>query len=536
MPKYIVMCLILGLLSGFGITTSLEAQSLLANPSFEILDLGENAFSGWNQMGEVGSVADAFHGNLAASTNGISNSEWNVSAFWQQLDCEPDEQWEITGVIMNSSNSPLSGGCAAIVNVEWHNANNELIDYESFTVADASSQVDEYISFNLLSSPAPAGTAYTHLLAGVLQSPDDPIAQVYYDQMIFYSTSYPTIDDVQWDDFPDGRTVEFADRIWWVKGSGWYGPGPNYFSHTPECVWIDDAERLHITIKNIDNIWYSTEVTLEDALGYGDYIFTTLGDLDQLDIHTVLGLFIWQYSTNYDGGNIWWNPYNEIDVEISRWATPGNDVAQFVAQPWDWQGNLIRFAADFEENELSSHAFNWQPDRVEFRSWRGGPDDESPENMIFEWTYTGPHIPRPEQPRVHINLWQFGGSPSADQEVIIDEFTFVSSNTSNEPDELSSDYISEQNLLLNNYPNPFNPKTTIKFNLESQNNSNEISIYNLRGQKVYSKNLSNYPAGENQIVWKGIAGNGSPVASGIYFYQLKVNGVISDTKRMLLLK
>lgn len=90
--------------------------------------------------------------------------------------------------------------------------------------------------------------------------------------------------------------------------------------------------------------------------------------------------------------------------------------------------------------------------------------------------------------------------------------------------------------LQQNYPNPFNPETTIKFTLASQSDSNEISIYNLKGQRVYSKDLSSYPAGENQVTWKGIANNGSPVASGIYFYQLKANGNICDTRRMLLLK
>ncbi|MDP8220289.1 MAG: FlgD immunoglobulin-like domain containing protein [Candidatus Stygibacter frigidus] len=536
MAKHNTIYIFLCLLTVFGFAIQLDGQEMLANPSFEILDLGTNSFSGWDQMGEVGSTENACHGNLAASTSGINNGEWNVSAFWQQLDCEPDEQWGISGVVMNSSNSPLTSECAAIVNVEWRDINGELIDYDTFPVADASSPLDEYLSFDLLSFPAPEGTVSTRLLTGILQSPDDPLAQVYYDQITFYSTTPPTIDDVQWVDFPDGRTLEFADRIWWVKGTGWYGPGPNNFSHTPECVWKDDSDRLHVTIKNINNTWYSTEVVLEEVLGYGDYIFTTLGDLDQLDIHTVLGLFIWQYSTYYGNENIWWNPYNEIDVEISRWATPGNEVGQFVAQPWDWQCNLIRFPAEFEEGELTSHAFNWQPGVVEFRSWRGGPEDESPENMIFQWTYTGPHIPRPEQPRVHINLWQFAGSPAVDQEVIIDEFSFVSSNTALEPDELNIEDVAKQIFLFNNYPNPFNPETTIRFNLASQSDSNELSIYNLKGQRVYSKDLSSYPAGENQITWKGISANGSPVASGVYFYQLKSKGDICDTRRMLLLK
>jgi len=90
--------------------------------------------------------------------------------------------------------------------------------------------------------------------------------------------------------------------------------------------------------------------------------------------------------------------------------------------------------------------------------------------------------------------------------------------------------------LQQNYPNPFNPETTIRFNLADQDNSNVLVIYNLKSQKIYSINLSSYPAGENQITWKGISSNGSPVASGIYFYQLKVNDAICDTKRMLLLK
>jgi len=94
----------------------------------------------------------------------------------------------------------------------------------------------------------------------------------------------------------------------------------------------------------------------------------------------------------------------------------------------------------------------------------------------------------------------------------------------------------EPSALQQNYPNPFNPETTIRFNLANQSESNEISIYNLKGQRVYSKDLSSYPAGENQITWKGISGNGTPVASGLYFYQLKANGNICDTRRMLLLK
>ncbi|MCF7920856.1 MAG: T9SS type A sorting domain-containing protein [Candidatus Cloacimonetes bacterium] len=529
-------CFALIIMMFIALTSPLSGQSLLANPSFEVTGTGGNIFAGWNQFGIVASDPEAYHGSYAARVSGADQGGWDLSAFWQQLDCAAGEQWEITGHVMPSAGSPLTGACIALVNLEWYNASGTMIDYQSFTVADASSPSDEYLDFALLSDPAPQGTTSIHLLTGVLQSPADPAPDVLFDQITLYSTTPPTIDDVQWTDFPDGRTIEFSDRTWRVKGTGWYGPGPNNFSHTPECVWVDENQKLHMTIRNIQNIWYCTEVVLEEALGYGDYIFTTIGDLNQIDIRTVLGLFLWQYDTSYDGSYMWWNPYNEIDVEFSRWGQPGNDIGQFVAQPWDWEGNLIRFDAEFTEDELSSHAFNWLPDRVEFRSWHGGPDDESAENMIFQWIYTGQHIPRPEQPRVHINLWQFGTPPVTDQEVIIDQFTFRSHSVDVAQNELAPEHQAAPDLHLSNYPNPFNPETIIRFDLAVDSRQTVISIYNLKGQLIYSETLNTLAKGQHQIVWNGRTNSGNSVSSGIYFYRLNIDGIISAKNQMLLLK
>ena len=63
--------------------------------------------------------------------------------------------------------------------------------------------------------------------------------------------------------------------------------------------------------------------------------------------------------------------------------------------------------------------------RVEFRCWLGDHLDETAQNIVHEWIYTGQHIPRPEQPRVHINLWQFSSNPQDDQEAVITNFSFV---------------------------------------------------------------------------------------------------------------
>ncbi|MCD4819774.1 MAG: T9SS type A sorting domain-containing protein [Candidatus Cloacimonetes bacterium] len=98
------------------------------------------------------------------------------------------------------------------------------------------------------------------------------------------------------------------------------------------------------------------------------------------------------------------------------------------------------------------------------------------------------------------------------------------------------------NFKLRNYPNPFNPTTTIKFNLEQsqQNKQIEIEIYNIKGQKIKKLEISpesiREKLGINEVVWDGKDDSGKPVSSGIYFYQLKVGNNFSETKRMLLLK
>ena len=182
---------------------ALQALSIPENPSFEIPGSGGNFFAGWNQFGVSGSSTLAVHGSLAAKVSGQNNGDpVNVSGYWQLLEGDPGEQWQVSGHVLHPSSAPLSGGSFALVNVEWRDAAGGLISYDTFTVANAASPVDEYIPFSFVSSPAPAGTVAIHFLLGVLQTQSDPVPDVIYDQVNCYSTSYPTIDDMQWTDFP----------------------------------------------------------------------------------------------------------------------------------------------------------------------------------------------------------------------------------------------------------------------------------------------------------------------------------------------
>ncbi len=89
-------------------------------------------------------------------------------------------------------------------------------------------------------------------------------------------------------------------------------------------------------------------------------------------------------------------------------------------------------------------------------------------------------------------------------------------------------------ININNYPNPFNPITTISFELNMENiQDTEIGIYNLKGQRIRQYPISN---GQSSVIWDGTDSNDQPVSSGIYFYKLIANGKTEAMNKCLLLK
>lgn len=88
--------------------------------------------------------------------------------------------------------------------------------------------------------------------------------------------------------------------------------------------------------------------------------------------------------------------------------------------------------------------------------------------------------------------------------------------------------------FLKNYPNPFNPRTTISFEI-TERGKTEVEIFNVKGQKVKTLLDENLEAGNHSIIWNGKSDNEKQVSSGMYFYKVSVNGK-RKTSKMLMLK
>ncbi|MEA2096510.1 MAG: T9SS type A sorting domain-containing protein [Candidatus Cloacimonadota bacterium] len=102
-----------------------------------------------------------------------------------------------------------------------------------------------------------------------------------------------------------------------------------------------------------------------------------------------------------------------------------------------------------------------------------------------------------------------------------------------EENSIDDNIISNTTKLLDNYPNPFNPTTTISYDLKNDSKI-KLEIFNIKGQKVITLEDDDKIAGHHNIVWNGKNSDGSSVSSGIYFYKLKTDS-FSAVKKMILM-
>jgi hypothetical protein len=120
----------------------------------------------------------------------------------------------------------------------------------------------------------------------------------------------------------------------------------------------------------------------------------------------------------------------------------------------------------------------------------------------------------------------------------------ITSNDPNKPNSMiavlanvsgisTDDMTSLSTQLFGNYPNPFNPQTTISFSTGATQHV-QISVYNVRGQLVRKLTDKTFEQGLHHIIWDGKDSHHRDVASGLYFYRFVTDDVISVNKMLLL--
>ncbi|MEW6508769.1 MAG: FlgD immunoglobulin-like domain containing protein [Bacteroidota bacterium] len=102
------------------------------------------------------------------------------------------------------------------------------------------------------------------------------------------------------------------------------------------------------------------------------------------------------------------------------------------------------------------------------------------------------------------------------------------------PTSIAKEIIPGQYKVLNNYPNPFNPSTTIVFEIPKSEHVS-LQIFNINGELIKTLSQENLEAGRYEKNWNGKDEYGNQVVSGVYIYRLKA-GNFEKSNRMILLK
>ncbi len=119
----------------------------------------------------------------------------------------------------------------------------------------------------------------------------------------------------------------------------------------------------------------------------------------------------------------------------------------------------------------------------------------------------------------------------------LDDFggAFVFINQNSPPTAVAVESATPSAFVLGaNYPNPFNPATTIPLSVPDGAEAVDVGIYNLLGQLVRQVWSGPLAAGEHRLTWDGRDGQGRPVASGAYLYQVRVGEQLRTRKMVKL--
>ena len=99
----------------------------------------------------------------------------------------------------------------------------------------------------------------------------------------------------------------------------------------------------------------------------------------------------------------------------------------------------------------------------------------------------------------------------------------------NSPDVMPSNY-----FLSQNFPNPFNPITTLKYELPADSFV-DVTIYDMLGNVVNNLINTNQSSGYKSVQWDATNNQGELVSAGVYLYKIQASDFV-DTKKMILLK
>ena len=357
-------------------------------------------------------------------------------------------------------------------------------------------------------------------------------------------------------DFGDGNSSMVEFPVHTYQNSGKYSvtlrssDGANYSIKT-YTDFIEVFSNLPPVVRSIDSLSIKEDSTIAIPVSATDpdgdnLTFTVASDTNTVKVKIENKLLTLTPDPN-------WNGDADITVKVSDGEL--NDSVSFILtvepvqdppQSFEWISTASDSINITKDNINSGYTLKWTESK--------DVDNETidyimyakigvyPMQEIYDTTALAYEIPYEEiaegafeglpgnTATVRFTVWAHDGTDSVqvggdDRILFVNRYEYLSIETDGIPTEF---------VLHDNYPNPFNPSTQIRFDIPVMGNVNLI-IYNMLGQKVRTFKMQSAPAGYHALTWDATNDLGAPVSAGIYLYQLQTDEFIK-TKKMVLLK
>ena len=159
--------------------------------------------------------------------------------------------------------------------------------------------------------------------------------------------------------------------------------------------------------------------------------------------------------------------------------------------------------------------------------WTAPPEIQLSDSTNMQPTFTAPNVS--DSTEFSIELIVYDGECYSDPSTVIITVLYIVGIDENPIKAAPKEF-----RLYPNYPNPFNPVTTISYDLP-EDGLVELSVYNMRGEKVATLLKGSQEAGSYRLNWDGTSQSGEIVASGIYFLRI-VSGSYCKTNKMIFIR
>ncbi len=509
--------------------------SLPFTEGFEAGSLGPNWTSASNNTGRIQvTTANTPHsGSYHLTMDCSSNGTYSTNQAWLHLNLAGEGQVDLSYWWKDFSDETHSGdgvyfsddGGASFIKVQDLNGasytNNVWrqwdLDVDALAASNGLSlngtfvvkfqQYDNYMittdgmAFDDISvTGGAAGTAPTAAFAGTPTSGTAPVAVTFTDQ----STDGPTA--WSWT-FGDGGTSTAQNPSHTYTTAGTYT-----VSLTASNAFGSDVETK------------TNYITVTDPVGGGDWVEITYDDFESgFGNYTDGGgdcLLYTGGSRAHQGSNAG-EIRDNSGTSSSFYHTVGYDVSGYVELEVDFW--FYAYSMDNTREDFWLQYFDGSAWRT-IETWARTTDFNN--KTFYHETVTIPNTYNfPNNAKLRFMCDASGNRDN----VYIDEVKWSGLTAGGAGDIIAQKALPTVFAVDQNYPNPFNPSTTIKFALPTEGRV-DISVYNIRGQRVTTLASRVYPAGNHEVIW-----NAKGVASGAYFYKVRT-GSTEVVKRMMLVK